>query len=70
MRETREGIKVRTLETCLHIDKREIKDDSRVLGLDDSVNGWAVNRKRRNRFENKYLDHDFAMPSIPLGGFS
>lgn len=69
MREIREGIKVRILEICLYIDKREIKDDLRVLGLDDLVNGWVVNRKRRNRFENKYFDYDFVMFSIFLGGF-
>lgn len=49
-------MKDRTFETCLRVDKREGKDDSRALGLDDSDNGWALNRRRKNGFENKYLD--------------
>ena len=37
-----EGVKDRTSETCLHVDKRRSKDDSRVLGLDDSDYGWVL----------------------------
>lgn len=58
-----EGVKDRTSETCLHVDKRRSKDDSRVLGLDDSDYGWAVNRRRKSRFEDQRLDLRFGHTS-------
>ena len=50
-----EGTKDRTSETWLHVDKRRSKDDSDY--------GWAVNRRRKSRFEDQRLDLRFGHTS-------